>query len=400
MQKLIAAVVLALVPCAAWVAGCRQNEQAKSFPKGPEVKSLARKPVAIGTTPNAPSVPAVIDPEVLATPDQPTFARIRAVMDREAQLASRYSQPGLFVLPREDFHDVAVADGAVPTPEPSLAAVPPALTAREFWSRPPASMSAIADNFPTFAGGDISAMAPPAPPAAPMVVEQAAPLESIPGLFMGGAEPTPSVWERPLSLAVPAPADANPAPASLAAETGSGSLLTLRESFASFPTPPAAAAPPFPAARTGGRLAELLQKDDVRQALAPLPDISALAGKTGEAKASGTTPADLAAAVAALDWTPSWKDAAAASGVAREVYMSDFWEKPQAKFAAGLPSEEVDAPVVSPMKVPSALSLPEARPLLRPPEKITLQPRDQTTSRARAELDRIDSAVDVPPLRF
>lgn len=200
MRKFVLILLSLLTPFGIWSAGCRQETARAPMPKGPETARLARAPGAgvdagIATPPN---IPALIDPEILATPDQPTFARIRAVMDREESLAGNMADPGLFVLPRQDYYpEMAVA------PQP-VAPQPAPLAAPEFWSRPVQDMpvgsprqnlspdlAAMApgvvanpppahrfEAYPAYAMPDDSGLTP----LAPMVPHQASPLSPPPML--------------------------------------------------------------------------------------------------------------------------------------------------------------------------------------------------------------------------
>ncbi|MDR2392429.1 MAG: hypothetical protein LBE84_12230 [Planctomycetota bacterium] len=192
MRKFIVVAALTLTPLAIWIAGCRDRGQQARFPKGPEVKRLAMSSGRRDS--GAPEIPAAIDPDIMNTPDQPTFARIQAVMDREAQLSSRHSAPGLFVIPRQDYTN--------------LAAVPDAATdRREFHSIP---MTPDRDRMFNrgYVPADVSAMAPPgfmAGPGLPPTTahdfvppEMDLPLSDIPGVFMGNDPPSPEF--QPLSL--------------------------------------------------------------------------------------------------------------------------------------------------------------------------------------------------------
>lgn len=220
MRKLVIVIVATLVPIGMWTAGCRENNQA-AFPKVPEMKSIARAPEQSHPT-RPPIIPAAIDREVLASPDQPTYARIRAVMDRSELMANRSPQPGLFVLPDEydsysapepvmatsswpaptyQYEPIFVpmdepVVASLPEPAPYYQPVPAAPSAGpEFWSRP---ARPLPDR--DFGGaplsGDVSAMMPAAAPAPTPVVDDvqlpnSLVPESIPGVFMGTEASTP-----------------------------------------------------------------------------------------------------------------------------------------------------------------------------------------------------------------
>lgn len=152
MRTIIFVIVSLLVPLAMWISGCRQETSRARMPSDPETSRLARAPgtsVADAMT-VPPAIPALIDPEIMAAPDQPTFARIRAVMDREAAITGAQADPGLFVLPRQEYPEMAIVPGNVPPVSP------------EFWSRPVQGQAPVgAVNVP-----GVAAMAPAAPPPA------------------------------------------------------------------------------------------------------------------------------------------------------------------------------------------------------------------------------------------
>lgn len=169
------------------------------------MKNLARAPGAPARR-NEPVVPAAIDPEIAMAPDQPTFGRLRTIMDREAALASRYSdETGLFVLPRQDFPELVNAP-AQPVSEPIPVR---SLEGSEFWSTPAAPVMAAR---PPEHGipDDVSAMAPAAGIPGLFTPEPMLPFESIPGVFMGGVV---EHFTPPLSTRSPIGQTAAPLPA-------------------------------------------------------------------------------------------------------------------------------------------------------------------------------------------
>lgn len=206
-----------MIPMGVWFSGCGQDATATApMPKGPEMERLARSPAASveDAVARPPTVPALIDPEILATPDQPTFERIRAVMDREAVLLSRSSEPGLFVLPRQDYPEMAIVPDNQRQPH----------VMDSFWSRP------VNNSMPMNSGpysADVSAMAPAAPMMGSPVptprpssqvntipaLTPLAPMPEIPGMYFGPDEiapvqiqPIASPRYEPLPMPVPVPA--------------------------------------------------------------------------------------------------------------------------------------------------------------------------------------------------
>ena len=103
MRKILLGMLAASACFGFWAAGCRQDSRQSSKPAAGGSQRMARAPGdAVGDDQALrPSSPALIDPEVLSTPDQPTFARIRAVLDRE-EAASVDNDIGLFVLPQSE----------------------------------------------------------------------------------------------------------------------------------------------------------------------------------------------------------------------------------------------------------------------------------------------------------
>ena len=286
MRNFIIAVALMVAPLATWMAGCRDSGAEARFPGGPEMKRLAQTEPAIDR--GAPEIPDRIDPDVVLAPDPPTFARIRMVMDREAQIAGRQAAaPGLFVLPRQDYYELAETR-------------PASGGEREFASRSPSSAASLFHRGNGMDGRqDISAMAPPGVPNDFGMPERSAahqplppeppPLapEYIPGVFMGTdaeAKTATPPFDEPLSLAPPdrqpPPAERFEPPPRLSSASFDTVALddlirVLRETTPSrretpSQTDPAPRTPDAP----GRGLAELLEKTDVALALAPLPDLS------------------------------------------------------------------------------------------------------------------------------
>ncbi len=155
MRTFLFIVLTLLMPFGLWVSGCRREPEQAVLPNTPEMERLARSP---GTTVEdalaQPYVPALIDPEIFAAPDQPTYARIRTVMDREAALAGSMNQPGLFVLPRQEYPEMAVL------PQQNLQAAP--ASTPEIWTRQ--VDNAMSQNPIRADNPDLSAMAPASQP--------------------------------------------------------------------------------------------------------------------------------------------------------------------------------------------------------------------------------------------
>lgn len=207
MRKYILILLSVLTPLGVWSSGCQQEVSRGRMPKGPEMERLARAP---GSTVDdamakAPVIPAMIDPEIINAPDQPTFARIQAVMDREATIASNFSDPGLFVLPRQEYPDMAIVPQTVPPVTP------------EFWSSPAEQVRYMPSgkvNLSPELEGDLSAMAPAAnpntyyhqAPAAP--ITHAPLLEAYPSYTMPPAIAAPDA--HGLTPLVPMPATTTP----------------------------------------------------------------------------------------------------------------------------------------------------------------------------------------------
>ncbi len=453
MRKLVVMALSFLLPFAAWMAGCRQ-EQA-SFPGGPEMKNLAQAPGARpGGYKEAPFIPAAIDPEVLAMPDQGTFSRIQAVMDREAQLASRQAAPapGLFVMPRQEFPELAQYE---PLPEPVQGYLPssaPALaTTREFWSRPAETMPA-----PSMQAipADVSAMMPASS------VGRQDPLlapETIPGVYMGlGAVetfqspaaarqmmPSPVAPSMPTQIAAP-----NEIPLMTPPEANGGWEDNRRPPFLAGGLNPSGMSPPnltmvetreiplslewTATASAPDKLKSLFERLSLKDALAPLARLSASALDSPKAPIfAAKAPLDDPEVVSALAGLEPMNEISlekTAMGLThmgglfmapgeggestatseRELYMTDFWlNKPAAKSAAPLPEtaeaktekKEMQTAVVSVEPIAPAKSG-SLRPPVDEPEKQKVTLREGRGGRRKAAFAEIDSLVDSPPLKF
>ena len=310
MRKLILIAAALAAPIAVWTAGCRDNSRQSAFPNGPEVKNLARRPAQRGESPTAPMIAAAkIDPEVLHTPDQSIDDRLRAVMDKEAMLASRHNGPGLFVTPggMPEFAQPEYVQDIQPMPV--LAAAPisvPSPAPTNFWSRPAAPLPET-PSYGTMQYGDVSAMAAPAPLAQPASAPALDPImlpEAIPGVYMGVEAPVEGTasfldqdWSNGwIGMADDAGALAVPP---LLADSGIESVsiedlnIIMQETVGYRPPTDAEIknllAPPQPSALAEGSAAYGAPKqwrktqsgagttdNDVRQALLPLPDLTEL----------------------------------------------------------------------------------------------------------------------------
>lgn len=324
MQKLIILVVAVLTPIGLWTAGCRQNRQA-AFPDTPEMRSIARSPEQLHPT-RPPVIAAAIDREVLASPgpDQPTYDRLKAVMDTTERLAYRNAQPGLeltpgafpdYPAPYEARADVASYYETVPVveyrPEPLMAAAPEPAPGhwaplvpdgQLFQSHPAAPLPDRSwSNVP--APADVSAMMPAAPaPAAALSPDPGIMVPAdIPGVFMGVDEsdlPEAGWIGRADSPAFPGAAAGSDAPGAISADAfssvsvddlnrhfhrdaerppaapaGGGVRLDLSELLArGQPSPPPSMPPDLPVQLES--LRDLFGDNDIRRALEPLPDIS------------------------------------------------------------------------------------------------------------------------------
>ncbi|MDR1533523.1 MAG: hypothetical protein LBU64_00260 [Planctomycetota bacterium] len=278
MGKIILIVALALAPLALWVAGCRDNGRTAGFPRGPEVGRLARS--SGRSEREIPRVSDPIDSEVSYAPDPQTFARIQAVVDREARLSSRDARPGLFVLPREDFPELAAGS---PNPDGRLFQSSPAIPrpGSSDWSGSvPSDLSAMAP--PRFIPGP---GLPPAAMASPEFPEPELQLLDIPGVFLGIE--SQSSRSEPLSLAPIRPGGEGMAKSGPEFSPPLAGAVPDSTALASFsgrdPIPiPLAPAPKIsgltaaePPGEGGRRLEELFREEDLRLALTPLPDLSA-----------------------------------------------------------------------------------------------------------------------------
>lgn len=199
------------------------------------------------------------------------------------------------------------------------------------------------------------------------------------------------------------------------------------------------------------QLPALSTMDELRDALSPLPDITAVARsleKKSESRAAPVTmPAPMpesvssqemaAAKLALLDYVPEARedDAKALSMSNRDFFRTDFWDhKPGADAPTAAISEPqpVKIPETRPERKPdraesqsvapnlpvpsfeipelkfesaskSVDKTPEAKPetkLMEEPQKVRLQPLRQSRLRPASDISDIDSAVAVPPLKF
>jgi hypothetical protein len=146
-----------------------------------------------------PTIPALIDPEILNVPDQPTFSRIRSIMDREATLVSQNNATGLFVLPRQDYPEVAIVPTASPEPE--------------FWSRPiPVPTPGVYAAGRESSREGLFTMAAPALDAATLEAAETNRLAAYPTYSLPGPEPRPMPLGPVYTLPESGPAPVIPAP--------------------------------------------------------------------------------------------------------------------------------------------------------------------------------------------
>jgi hypothetical protein len=462
LHKLIVLGALAFTPLAIWIAGCRDNSRQAGFPRVSEMGRLAVS--SSRENGRMPDIPAAIDPEVMNAPDQPTFARIRAVMDREAQLSSRDPRPGLFVIPRADFPELAALPSDVPA-------------GREFRSRPVqpgiGHDYAPGDHVPA----DLSAMAAPDFPNIPGLPPSSAsslnssldsgpalpPVFDIPGIFTGGDafEPLSLAPARPggtppieKALKFPPPltsAAFDPAALDHVAGAGKGRSAAApaeEPDRIEWAVSKAAAEP----AQTGsGRLAALFGANAVKLALTPLPDLSGeMRLSAGDASRSPVpAPPDMVETVSALTDDPGAIRRPASRGKLFETgnsrYMMEFWDNypvarefpapadlppllgetpPASLDQAGQDDFENSFPTVlellkalepdPPAKGTATGSEPAKKPgttlsgvdSAKPagaPQKVALLPVPADSGRrigARKQLEKIDNSIEAPPLVF
>lgn len=440
VRKLIITVLAMLVPFGLWTAGCRQNRQA-AFPTTPEMKNIARAPERDYAT-RPPVIPAAIDREVLHSPDQATDSRILAVMDNSARLSNRSAGPGLFVLPAENAGTLAYGqEPSVPgyyvpsgspaiQPEPSYyqASAPvPAPSGREFWSKPAAPAPARMYNAQP-APADVSAMMPaasPSPSFEPVMLP-----EDIPGVFMGGDDASvDSGWIG--MKANPAPFTEMPAPitadsfASVSADELNGQL---RESKAWRPhggdgpdldlvallTPVKSPPEDGGVAALSDRLSATLEGKGLRQALEPLPTMSAsalppppeLLAESPAAPASPAAPGPLKRS--AVDTRDLYRMDIEKTIAARPAPLLEIPEVPPIELLE--PVKSTDSAKPADLPLPSELTMDadavgdvlreiiEAASADDAPRKISLEP--SRTAKKHAKFDDIDADVAVPPLRY
>lgn len=281
MRRFVFALAVLLAPLAMYASGCRQDSrQAGAFPKGPEVKNLARASAAFEDG-SAPVIPAAASTDSMYAARKPGFSRVQAVQDRQQRLTGDMAvNPDLFAMapagrvgaPYSTQKPVLmpvkvmpVGERSEPLPEPTpiggMQAPAPARSPRpEFWSAPlswqaPAGPAAITP-------ADISAMAPPAPQPGLQILPPAAPAprgsdtimmpkelfrpDTIPGVYLG-----PEEYLEPLSMR-DQPQTMQPA----------GELL-----------PPPASSIDFPSPATMERRLKTLEAagSETQKALAPLP---------------------------------------------------------------------------------------------------------------------------------
>lgn len=94
MRDYILAIIAVALLLGIGFAGCRKQSAAK-FPDHPDLKPLAKTAKDAEQT-----TPAAIDPAIIALPETSSTARLRAMLDREEELAAiDRDKPGLFVLP-------------------------------------------------------------------------------------------------------------------------------------------------------------------------------------------------------------------------------------------------------------------------------------------------------------
>lgn len=450
MRKLVIIAVAVLVPVGLWTAGCRQNRQA-AFPATPEMKSIARAPEQTHPT-RPPAIPAAIDREILATPDQPTFARIRAVMDRSEILANRDAGSGLFVLPEmdSDAYQMSVPETVMATyqepqpavyslPEPVLAMAPepvpyqPSTTASvpvpsgaEFWSRPVKTLPARSYHEPAVPN-DIYAMMPAAPVAAEPAPEAvslppAFMTDVIPGVFMGtDGETDATGWigfqSRHESGAGPEPFEIDKFSRDQAYGWRPDGQYAGDLDLVALLSPLKTASPPV----SSEKLVELFENTDIRQALEPLPDISDLLLPLPDNDAFSSSRAAPESAMPAMAdiMPPPPAESKQDGGLnERDLYRMDI---PAAK--------TTDTPSGFPMALPELPDLKNAEPVgavnpstfnveKSPAAEEVMRRIMQTSARMKAvqgptgepvrppamktagNLQHIDSSVEVPPLKF
>ncbi len=446
MRKFVIAVLALLVPFTMYAAGCRQDSKHAAFPKGPEVKSLARAGSFESDRPTIPYIPPAIDPEVMSAPEQPALARVQAVMDREAQLTGSYaSAPGLFVLPQNDVYAMAApapqpmpqmhayATAPVqqpqrvlsfgqpyePLPEPvSLmnGAPAPVQPRSEFWSKPVMSVQPI----PAMPAPGTDSMLPPATlQPIPGIVDPYAPPaaapdhgsdklllpESIPGVFLGATDARePVAWfERPANWDKAAGESTPPPLSSWApASPGRSERAAVQREVAAAPAQTAREPLSFDASAPA----------DIRKALEPLPNLVPLSERSAAASAMVPSPSlfndsampNLAESLIRDSAQPKpaevmgQSDPAKPAIAARDMYRMDFWEDKPGK-APQLDHIEFKAPpsIMDYAPKTQAPAEPAKQPEEAAPQKIQLKPLAPMRLKS---LDAIDSETAPPPLRF
>ncbi|MCC8189018.1 MAG: hypothetical protein LIP77_00045, partial [Planctomycetes bacterium] len=336
-----------------------------------------------------PIIPAAIAREILHSPDPHTSARVQAIHDRGHAMVDRPFTPGLFVQPANEpvmayyqepaptVHRAALAAPrpaetpvrqSQPQPHPTgwqqpteypagpthgyaapVAAVPVA-NGREFYSRPATRQPPVSSR-PVPA--DVSAMMPAAVPAPSF--EPAVLPEDIPGVFMGAEALPDSGWigmrSRPAAREAPRPlsveAFESVSVASLSAQRQPPPAWRPRPDMPDLDlvallTPVALTPDTAPAAPERDLAAAMLGQNDIRQALAPLPDISAIA----RAAADGTVPPAAGEPSRADAWPEKWAADVAVATTAMGPDSSDD-NGPDQAVAIGLDADGDDLTALS-----------------------------------------------------
>lgn len=297
------------------------------------------------------------------------------------------------------------------------------------------------------------ALAPAPVYGSPMDVLPGAPVVS--GVGLSGYEPLPEPMPIEEYRAMKA-RDQQPASASRHNWYSAESASTYSDQFTLPPMPsmvsaspnpmPADMMIPAPAAMAGKRQAATAsapkkagtagvssrQSGDATSALAPLPDITVPSKRPVDSSAVRAnqvsmpapmpeplpTPEMAAARNALLDFTPEAMDEAFAEMNKNDYFKSDFWDQkptPGKKASGSTPMlPELNEPMAKPSAPPIVeMEEPEmpassffgslerkVEPASAEPQKVTLKPMRNARIRAIPELEEIDSATDVPPLKF
>lgn len=170
------------------------------------------------------------------------------------------------------------------------------------------------------------------------------------------------------------------------------------------------------------KLATLLDSNAVREALAPLPDISTVAKTKAPGKSAPIalpppvadvlpSPELTAAKTVLMNAVEPLEESGKGSGPGmskRDFFRTDFWEKPSA--ALKVAEESLESKPVEKVELPD-LKLPEMMPATplwvddvekkveKKVEKAS-EPRKVKLTPIRRELGKIDAETEVPPLRF